>query len=159
MTQRHIRRKAGWTSKVWMRIYYPQALTLLMCAAYISLIIGWSTSITNRPSSFEGTAGEYAMYIVTAMILIGSLIGLPTALVGRHQVEKTSVIMVGVGLALYATITYGIHITSESGNRLPQAHSVIFAAIMCSIRYWWLIRHRRLLREGIPPTRDHPADH
>lgn len=156
MTQRHIRSAAGWGPRIWAKIYYPQVFTLLMCLAYANLAYGWATALANQPSSFEGTAGQTAMWIVSLMVLVGSLVGIPTALVGRHQVERTAVLMVGAGLFMYAAITYGLHITSEAGNRLPSAHTIIFAAIACPIRYWWLIWYQKLLKEGLPASRDRP---
>lgn len=156
MSQKHIRHLTGFGPRIWTRIYYPQIHTLLMCLAYASLAYGWATALANQPSSFEGTSGQAAMWIVSLMILVGSLVGVPTALVGRHQVEKTAVLMVGAGLLMYALITYGLHISSEAGNRLPQAHTIIFAAIMFPIRYWWLIWYQKLLKEGFPASRDRP---
>lgn len=129
----------GLAAKVWAKIAVPKIFTITMVGTYLLLLTGWGPGLVDPPNSLEGLIGLVSIYLVSALIVIGAVTGVPTAVVGQHRVEKFSVLAVLVGVLMYVLMIHILHWTG-TGNRLPQAQTILALSPVLVARLVWVWR-------------------
>ncbi|GAA1812259.1 hypothetical protein [Nesterenkonia flava] len=122
----------------WSRVATPKWLTILSTIGYLVAFAAGGYAIINQPSSLEGAVGGVSMYSLSALLVIGGLIGAPTALFGEWKLERWAALLAGIGTLIYVLVIIALHFEG-SGNRLLQAGEVTIGllGIIARAVYVW----------------------
>lgn len=114
---------------------------------------GWIPAIIQPPGSLENAFGVAIMYILSAMVVVGSATGVFSAFYGVFKVEKWSVVMVGAGLLMYIFVVHYLHWTTD-GNRLPQAQTITALMPTFVVRFIHVTRNHRADNDELLISKD-----
>ena len=132
----HFRMISAWA---WRRVALPKIFTLTMVFVYLFLLPGWIMGIFDPPDTLQGMVGLVSMHLISVLIVIGALTGIPAALAGQNRVERWSIIAIFTGVGMYLTIVLIIH-SLGLGNRLPQASTIMALTPILAARLYWVYR-------------------
>lgn len=121
------------------KIAEPQRISIAMAFIYLLAVIGGMSSILNPPENVVTYLGQGAMFLLSGLLVIGGVIGIPSAIIGHQKVEESAIF----SIVLAGTIYEGVIVTDYligPGNRSVQATFVMIALVFFYTR-WEHIRH------------------
>lgn len=118
---------------IWLMIATPRDLTLIFAAIYL---IGGGVGIyalTNPPSSIAGDIGPAVIASIGVLLILASLVGVPTSLRGVWVVERIALAFLALAILLYLGCVIYLEFTG-SGNRTLQIEVVLISLAACYFR-------------------------
>lgn len=118
----------------WGIVKEPKVISFLAWTGYVVLFFVGLYAVINPPSSIEGAAGTYAMFVTAGLVTLGSLAGSIGALPGWRLVERLGVGMTLAGTGIYMALVVTLHFVNE-GNRSFQWGFLYFVAVSLISRW------------------------
>lgn len=125
--------------KLFEKIAEPQRISIAMALIYLLAVIGGMASIFNPPAHIVSHLGQGAMFLLSGLLVVGGVIGVPSAIIGHQKVEESAIFCI----ILSGTIYEGVILTDYligPGNRPVQATFVMMTLVFFYTR-WEHIRH------------------
>lgn len=119
---------------VWNSIQEPRVKKLLAACAYTAAVLVGVHTIREPPSSLQGVLGLAITTAWGVFYLAGGLLGLGSVVQGWWWLERLGIYTILIGAGLYLIVIFFLHLTSETGNRLPQYWAIFVSVPMVAYR-------------------------
>lgn len=121
------------------RIAEPRRVSIAMAGVYFCGVLAGALSLISPPEHVITYIGQGAMTILAICLIIGGLIGIPTALTGYQKVEESALFFLFLGGSIYFVVIFADYVVGP-GNRPIQASFVAMGLLFFYGR-WERIRH------------------
>jgi len=114
---------------LFMRIAEPRVIRLMQFGVYICMAISGVGVLSNPPASFEGVVGYGLVYMLGGFITLGSIFGMVAVLPGIWWLERTAILSMATGLAIYLVLLLAL-------SASPVGISISIAFILTFCQRW-----------------------
>ena len=124
--------------RLWAAISEPRHMKIAYAVLYgVTLLTGVATLLV-PPTSIAGELGQPLTVAWSVFLMLGGFGGLVTVFPGWWWAERLSIVLVWLGLGIYAMVVTALHFQS-SGSRLTQLGMILLASGLGYVR-WLMIR-------------------
>lgn len=120
-----------------MRIPEPRIIRLMQFGVYVSMCITGFGLLFRPPASFESIVGLPLVYVFAGFITLGAVLGAVAVLPGIWWLERTAIIALCTGLAMYIVMLIPVAIS-------PVGTFVSLALILTFLQRWSEIKGAQL---------------
>lgn len=131
---------AGFAYLLWLRVNEPRKISTYYFVAYVILAAVGAYAFISPPGTIAGAIGDTAMALLSALLVVGGVIGLIAVLPGKYWLERLGVMSISLASVIYLFIILTLH-TTTPGNRLLQAGYVAFVLLLQGVR-WERVKER-----------------
>lgn len=124
--------------RLWGRITEPRHMKAAFAVLYVVTILTGVVTLLVPPMSIAGELGQPLTVAWSVFLLLGGFGGVLTVFPGWWFAERMSIVLVWLGLAIYAIVVLALHFQSP-GSHLTQLGMIVLAAGLGYIR-WLMIR-------------------
>ena len=130
---------------LFMQIPEPRIIRIMQFGVYVSMSVSGFGMLNRPPNSFESVVGLPLVYVFASFITLGAVLGAVAVLPGIWWLERTAIIALCTGLAMYIVILIPVALS-------PVGTFVSIALILTFLQRWSEIKGAQLApkepREG-----------
>lgn len=124
----------------WNRVATPKRKTIIWSANYLVLAsVGLYSLFVQPDSVLVYTAGPAVLYALCTLLVLGGVIGLPSALFGETKLERIASSALILASGLYCVFLLIYHFESPS-NRILHAGFVLVFFLLAIERFLYLLQ-------------------
>lgn len=149
MTQKHIRKAAGWgpLRRAWARLHEPEVISAIYGGWWLFALGLGGFSVVNPPRSIETVTGDVLMSIIAGIITVGGIIGVAAVPRGAYWAERPAVACVAIGMSFYGLFVAYLW-WDGTGNRGMQELGIIGSVAFTLLRLHWVMDRPYSKRRG-----------
>lgn len=114
-------RPSPWPHVLWSRLQEPRLMTAAHIIAYGIIAAAGLSVVLDPPHTISTHTGHVLTTVWGVLSLVGGAVAMIACPMGRWMIEKPALVLCAVGILIYATTVFGLHIGPTPGNWLPQA--------------------------------------